>query len=158
MRVADVNVRAPMALLRALLPGMTRRGRGGVILMTSMAGNQGSPRLAAYAASKAFTRVLAESLWHELKSQGIDVLGCCAGAVRTPGYEMAADKAAPGTLEPEDVVEEALQALGRGPVVIPGFVNRVAGMLMTRILPRKVAIGIMAGSIGGLTSTSTAEG
>ena len=53
-RVVDVNVRAQVELLRSLLPGMLSRGRGGVILMTSLAGNQGAPRLAAYAASKAF--------------------------------------------------------------------------------------------------------
>ena len=157
-RVVDVNVRPPVVLLRNLLPGMLGRGRGGVILMTSLAGNQGSPRLAAYAASKAFTRVLAEGLWHELKGQGIDVLACCAGAVRTPGYHIAAGKDAPGTLDPADVVEQALRALGRGPVVIPGFVNRAANMFMSRLLPRRAAIGIMAGSTDSLSPASGGKG
>jgi uncharacterized protein len=159
MRVVDVNVRAPMALLRALLPAMTSRGRGAVILMTSLAGNQGSPRLAAYAASKAFTRVLAESLWYELSDKGLDVIACCAGAVRTPGYAMAAGKDAPGTLDPEEVVEQALRALGRGPIVIPGLVNRAANVFMGRLLPRRVAIAIMAGSTGSLSPAKpTKEG
>ena len=150
MRVVDVNVRAPVALLRAFLPPMTSRGRGAVILMTSLAGNQGSPRIAAYAASKAFTRVLAEGLWHELENRGVDVVACCAGAVRTPGYAMAADKDAPGTLDPQQVVEQTLRALGRGPLVIPGLVNRAASMFMNRLLPRRAAIAIMAGSTGSL--------
>ncbi len=150
MRVVEVNVRAPVVLLRGLLPMMIGRGRGGVVLMTSLAGNQGAPRLAAYAASKAFTRVLAESLWHELQPQGIDVVACCAGAVRTPGYAMAAGKDAPGTLEPEQVVEQALRALGRGPLVIPGLVNRVANAFMSRLLSRRAAIAIMAGSTRSL--------
>lgn len=158
MRVVDVNVRAPVVLLRAFLPPMTSRGRGAVVLMTSLAGNQGAPRIAAYAASKAFTRVLAEGLWHELDPRGIDVVACCAGAVRTPGYEMAAGKDAPGTLDPEEVVEQALRALGRGPVVIPGFVNRVAGALMTRLLPRRAAISIMAGSTSSLVPTQETKG
>jgi short-subunit dehydrogenase len=157
-RVVDVNVRAQVELLRSLLPGMLSRGRGGVILMTSLAGNQGAPRLAAYAASKAFTRVLAESLWYELKDRGIDVVACCAGAVRTPGYEMAAGKDAPGTLDPEEVVEAALSALGRGPVVVPGFINRIANVLMNRLLPGRAAIGIMAGSTDSLSSASTERG
>ena len=159
MRVVDVNVRAPMALLRALLPAMISRGRGAVILMTSLAGNQGSPRLAAYAASKAFTRVLAESLWYELSDKGVDVIACCAGAVRTPGYAMAAGKDAPGTLDPEEVVEQALRALGRGPIVIPGLVNRAANVFMARLLPRRSAIAIMAGSTSGLAPAKpTKEG
>lgn len=158
MRVVDVNVRAPVALLRAFLPPMTERRRGAVVLMTSLAGNQGAPRLAAYAASKAFTRVLAESVWHELESTGIDVVACCAGAVRTPGYAIAAGKDALGTLDPEEVVEQALRALGRGPVVVPGFVNRAANVLMSRLVPRRAAIAIMAGSTSSLASAKETKG
>ena len=158
MRVVDVNVRAPVALLRAFLPPMTERGRGAVVLMTSLAGNQGTPRIAAYAASKAFTRVLGEGLWHELENRGIDVVTCCAGAVRTPGYAMTADKDAPGTLDPEKVVEQALRALGRGPLVIPGFVNRVANVFMNRLLPRRAAIAIMAGSTRSLAPAKRTKG
>lgn len=150
MQVVDVNVRAPLALVRSFLPHMLARRRGAVILMTSMAGNQGSPDLAAYAASKAFIRELAESLWFEAKDRGVDVIACCAGAVRTPGYTAAAGKDAPGTLDPEEVVEQALRALGRGPVVIPGSVNKLAAVVMGRLLPRRAAIAIMAGSTRGL--------
>ena len=157
MRVVDVNVRAPMALLRAFLPPMMARGRGAVLLMTSLAGNQGAPRIAAYAASKAFARVLAESLWRELQNRGIDVVACCAGAVRTPGYAMTAGKDAPGILDPDQVVEQALRALGRGPLVIPGFVNRAASVFMTRLLPRRAAIAIMAGSTSGLAPAKEAK-
>ncbi len=149
-RVIDVNVRAPMLLLRALLPAMEARGRGAVVLMTSFTGHLGTPRIAAYAASKAFLRVLGESLWHELKDRGIDVVVCSSGAVRTPGYAMAAGKDAPGTLDAEQVVERTLRAIGRGPVVIPGFVNRVATVFMTRLLPRRTAIAILAGSTSSL--------
>jgi short-subunit dehydrogenase len=150
LHVAAVNVRAPVTLVRGFLPGMTRRGRGGVILMTSLAGNQGSPYIATYAATKAFNRVLAEGLWYELKDKGVDVLACCAGAVRTPGYSGAAGKDAPGTLDPEEVVEQALRALGRGPVVIPGRLNRLANIFMSRLLPRRRTIAIMAGNTAGL--------
>ncbi len=126
--------------------------------MTSLTGNQGTPRIAAYAASKAFARVLAESLWFELKDQGIDVIACCAGAVRTPGYAMAAGKDAPGTLDAEKVVERALRALGHGPVVIPGFVNRVATLVMTRLLPRRTAIAILAASTDSLAELKETKG
>jgi short-subunit dehydrogenase len=119
--------------------------------MTSLAGNQGSPYISAYAASKAFNRVLAEGLWYELKGAGVDVLACCAGAVRTPGYSgAAAGEDAPGTLGPSQVVEQALRALGRKPVVIPGRLNRVANAFMTRLLPRRRAIAIMAANTEGL--------
>ena len=150
MRVVDVNVRGPVSLLRAFLPPMVARKRGGIVLMSSLAGSQGTPRIAAYAATKAFTRVLAEGLWGELKGRGIDVIACCPGAVRTPGYADTAGKDALGTLDPETVAERTLRALGRGPVVVPGFVNRAASFLMSRLLPKRAAIGIMAGSTSSL--------
>jgi uncharacterized protein len=150
MRVVDVNVRAPMLLLRALLPAMTERGRGAVVIMSSFTGSLGTPGIAAYAASKAFLRVLGESLWYELKDRGIDVVACSPGAVRTPGYMAAAGKDAPGTLDAGQVVEKTLRALGRGPVVMPGFVNRAATMVMARLLPRRAAIAILAASTGSL--------
>ncbi len=154
LRVVDVNVRGPLILVRGLLPGLVARGRGGIILMTSLAGNQGSPYLSVYAASKAFNRVLAEGLWHELKGNGVDVLACMAGAVRTPGYvEAATGNDAPGTLDATEVVEAALRALGHGPVVIPGRFNRLASFFMTRVLPRRRAIGIMARNIGSLSGS-----
>ena len=158
VRVVDVNVRAPLLLLRALLPEMTTRGRGAVIIMTSFTGHLGTPRIAAYAASKAFLRVLGESLWYELKDHGIDVVACSAGAVRTPGYAMAAGKDAPGTLDAGQVVEKTLRALSRGPVVMPGFVNRVATVFMTRLLPRRTAIAILARSTDSLADLKETKG
>jgi short-subunit dehydrogenase len=155
-RVVDVNVRGPVVLLRSVLPGMAERGRGAVVLMSSLAGNQGSARLATYAASKAFNRVLAEGLWHEVGGRGVDVVACCAGAIRTPGYAGTAGKDAPGTLDPEEVVDQVFRALGHGPVVIPGFVNRVANVFMGGLLPRRAAITIMAGSTEDLAPTRLA--
>jgi short-subunit dehydrogenase len=151
-RVADVNIRGPLRLCRAILPGMAARGRGGIVLMSSLAGNQGTARIAAYAASKAFNRVLAEGLWQELKPRGVDVVACCAGAVRTPGYAGAVGRDAPGTLDADQVAERTLQALERGPLVIPGFVNRLAAVLLGRLLPRRAAIRIMAGTTRRLSS------
>ena len=150
LRAVDVNVRGPVQALRILLPPMAARGRGAVVLMSSLAGNQGTARLATYAASKAFNKVLAEGLWRELKGQGIDVLACCAGAVRTPGYSGASGGDAPGTLDPDAVVQKTLRALWRGPTVVPGLVNKIASVVLGRLLPRRAAISIMAGSTAGL--------
>jgi short-subunit dehydrogenase len=151
-RVIGVNILGPVRLARSLLPFLTARGRGGVVLMSSLAGNQGTARLAAYAASKAFNRVLAEALWIELAPRGVDVLACCAGAVRTPGYAGAAGRDAPGTMDADRVAERTLRALARGPIVIPGIVNRIAAALLGRLLPRRSAIRIMAATTRGLSS------
>ena len=129
LRVVDVNVRGPVTLLSGMLPGMIARGRGGVVLMSSLAGYTGAPHVATYAASKAFNRVLAQGLWYELKKKNIDVLACCAGAVRTPGYAQAADRDAPGTLDPDQVAETGTSRPRPRPGGDPGLVNRVGRRL-----------------------------
>jgi uncharacterized protein len=150
LRVVDVNVRAPLVLLHTLVPSMLERGRGAVVLMSSLAGFQGSPSLAAYAASKAFNTILGESLWAELAPRGVDVIASCAGAIRTPGYAKTLQKDAPGTLDASEVAERTLAALGHGPVVIPGITNKLASQLLRRLLSRRAAIGIMGRSVKGL--------
>lgn len=146
LQVIDVNVRGPLVFARTLAPKMVARGRGGIVLMSSLAGYQGAPRIATYAASKAFNIVLGEGLWSELRPHGVDVVVSSAGAVRTPGYAKTASKDAPGTLDAKVVAERTLDALGRGPVVVPGAVNRIARFVLGRMLPRRTAIDIFGRS------------
>jgi len=152
-QIIGVNVTAPMLITRLLAPRLLTRGSGGVILMSSLAGNQGSANIATYAASKSFNTVLAEGLWQELKRAGIDVVAPCAGAIRTPRYQQAASgPEPPGTMDADDVASQALAALGRQPVVVPGRLNQFALFLMRRLLPRKTAIRLMSSSTRGLSS------
>ena len=145
-------MRAPLLLTKLLSAPMIERGRGGIVLMSSLAGSQGSPNLATYAATKSFTTILAEGLWKELKPHGVDVLACVAGAILTPGYQQAESaKPAPGTLDARTVAEGTLNALGRGPIFVPGAVNKVGRFVLTRLLSRRAAIAIMSKNTGGLS-------
>jgi uncharacterized protein len=63
---------------------MCKRGRGGIILAGSLSGYMGSPTLAAYTASKAFSRIFTEALWAECKPFGVDVLHLNIGFTATP--------------------------------------------------------------------------
>ncbi|MDX1358904.1 MAG: SDR family NAD(P)-dependent oxidoreductase [Clostridia bacterium] len=147
-----VNVKGPLLLTRFLSESMVYNKRGGIVLMSSLAGNQGSPNIAAYAATKSFNAILAEGLWKELKPHGIDVVACCAGAVLTPGYKQAASsKAVPGALEADEVAEKTLKNLGKGPIVVPGAINKLARFIFMRLLGRKAAVNIMSKNTGGLS-------
>jgi short-subunit dehydrogenase len=149
----DVNCRAPMLLVRALAPPMVARGRGGIVVMSSMSGNFGSAQLAVYAATKAFDLVFADALWVELREHGIDVLAVQPGSTRTPGWESSQteEMRAPGphVMEPAAVVAEALDALGVEPVVVPGEQNREGARLLAG-LGRRAAIELMSGITAGL--------
>lgn len=143
LRMLDVNCRGPLILSHELGRGMAARGRGGIILMSSLAGSQGVPLIATYAATKAWNLVLAEGLWDELSARGIDVLASRAGATRTPAFEASAPAKGAPMMEPGPVVAETLAALGRAPSVVPGAWNRVAALLFGHVLPRRTAVHLM---------------
>jgi short-subunit dehydrogenase len=146
-RMLDVNCRAPLRLVHALAPAMCDRGRGGVILMSSMSGSIGSAQLAVYAATKAFDLVFADALWSEIQPRGVDVLAVQPGSTRTPGWlssqPSGPDAVAMPAMEPADVVREALAALGSQPHVVPGEMNRQASELFAR-MPRREAIEFLS--------------
>ncbi len=147
LKEIETNVRAPLVLTHHFCGQMLARGRGGVVLMSSLSAFQGSAFIANYAATKAFNILLAEGLWEEWRNSGIDVMACVAGATSTPKYKASNPKQtgrfSDATLEPEVVVREALNALGKQPFVIPGKLNRFSSFIMRHILPRKVAIQMM---------------
>jgi short-subunit dehydrogenase len=143
--MVDVNCRGPIRLAHALLPPMVSRGRGGLILMSSMAGNIGSTQLAVYAATKAFNLVLADALWAEMRPHGVDVLAVQPGSTRTPGWlssQRSGEEMMPA-MEPVDVVREALATLGVEPNVVAGEANR-QGAAMLASLPRRQAIEFLS--------------
>src|SRR5258708_3991933 len=142
-REIAVNCYTPLTLAYLFGKPMLERGHGGIILMSSMSGAQGSPLLANYAATKAYNRVLAEGLWEELRKQGIDVLTCIPASVATPGYIASAPKGSMPALAPAAVVSAALSNLGKAPSVIPGWTWRLASFFMQRVLPHRSAITIM---------------
>lgn len=142
-REIAINCRAPMTLAYLLGASMLKRKHGGILLMSSLGGAQGSALIVNYTATKAYNRLLAEGLWDELREQGVDVLTCCPPAVSTPGYLASAPKGPMTALTPRAVVSEALAALGKGPTIIPGWSYRLANILMQRVLPRKTTIKLM---------------
>lgn len=142
-----VNCRAPLTLAYVFGQRMLKRGRGGIILMSSLSSAQGSALVANYAATKAYNRILAEGLWEELRMQGVDVLACSAGPVSTPSYLASLPASSQGSarmaLSTYTVVSETLVKLGHGPVSIPGLQYRLANFVMQRLLPTKFVIKLM---------------
>ena len=142
--MVELNVRAAARLTHAYGRIMLDRGRGGIILLSSMASLQGTALVAHYAATKAYLRVLAEGLWYEWRPRGVDVLACCPGLVATPTYRRGSptpSRLVPPPMTPDAVARDALAALGRRPVMVPGWRNRVAAGIAAR-LPRGAAIAL----------------
>jgi short-subunit dehydrogenase len=127
--VIDLNITAQLALTHHYGALMRERGRGGIVLVGSLAGYMGSADMSIYAAVKAFSRVFAEGLWLELREHGVHVLELVLGVTRTPAMARAGlDFSIPGlkVAEPDDVAREGLAHLADGPVWIAGGNQRAA--------------------------------
>jgi uncharacterized protein len=157
LRILDTNCRAPLSLIHCFGGLMARRGRGGIVVMSSLSAFWGSPYVAVYGATKAFLLNLAEALWRELGTRGVDVTVCTAGPVLTPNYLSSKPaNAGPSALEmtPRNVALAALGALGRKHLVVPGALNRFAQFFMGRFVSRRAAVTLLEKStarmFGGL--------
>jgi hypothetical protein len=141
-----VGCRGALAASHVLGRRLVAQRRGGLILTSSGAGFQGTGWVAGYSAAKAYDLALAEALWWEWKPHGVDVLALCPGGTATPGMLGNQPKLGVEQLaRPEDVAREALDALGRGPVCIPGEDNRRARAALDK-LPREKLVELMGES------------
>jgi short-subunit dehydrogenase len=119
-----VNCITPTVLAHRLGKRMTGRGRGAIVLVTSMAALQGTKVFASYAAAKAYELILGEGMWDELRDDGVDVVSYVVGATATPtmlssinreGGSLADASVEPRT--PESVAGRVLEHLHDGPRV-----------------------------------------
>lgn len=82
-RQFDVNVFAPMALARAVLPDMIARRSGLIVNVSSISGVTPTPFAGPYCASKAALTALSDSLRMELAPFGVRVVTVQPGGIRT---------------------------------------------------------------------------
>jgi short-subunit dehydrogenase len=124
LALLDVNCRAPLILAHEFGRQMIARRRGGIIFVSSVSGYIPTPIEATYAASKAYELFLAESLWYELKKDGVDVLALCPGVTVSEFHDLAGIKPV-AAMPVTPVVALALKKLGKKPSVIAGWHNRL---------------------------------
>jgi uncharacterized protein len=72
-RALDVNLRAPMQLTRALLPGMVERGRGHLVFVSSLSGKVASRGSSIYSATKFGLRGFASGVREDMHDTGVGV-------------------------------------------------------------------------------------
>jgi short-subunit dehydrogenase len=142
--LVDLSCRGPVLWTHHFGRRLAARGRGGIVLLSSMSAFGGSAFTVTYAATKGFDVNLAEGLWRELGPEGVDVLVAVAGLTRTPSMEQSGCKLEGFPLmEPEDVAEGALDALGGPEAVHITEANREAFAGM-RSLPRAEVVEYMS--------------
>ncbi|MGK5740432.1 SDR family NAD(P)-dependent oxidoreductase [Micromonospora sp. URMC 103] len=141
-----VNLRAPIELTRALLPGMCHRG-GHLVFVTSIAGRLGVNGEAVYAASKAGLDAFAQSLRLELAGRRVAVSTVVPGVVDTPFFARRGQpyrRRRPRPLPPDRVADAIADAVAgdlaevyvprwlRLPVAVRGVLPAVYRRLASR--------------------------
>ena len=149
LALLDVNCRAPLILSHTLGRQMAQRKRGGIIFVSSVSGFIATPFEAHYAASKAYDIFLAESLGYELKKNGVDVLALCPGSTDTEFHVVAGSRPV-AAMAVAPVVDLAIKTLGKKPVAIPGWHNRLLVYLL-KLTPRRLHT-LVAGRVMGKLS------
>jgi NAD(P)-dependent dehydrogenase (short-subunit alcohol dehydrogenase family) len=137
-RIWRVNFVGTVNVVRAFLPAMVERGRGEVVLYSSMAGWLPAWRLSAYAASKAAINAYAEVLAAECRDSGVKIRCVCPALVDTPQYRglAAEDPTVAGHTIPASAVVDAVERslTGDGLFVFPGRDAKV-GIALRRYWP-----------------------
>jgi uncharacterized protein len=141
-RALDVNLRAPVQLTRALLPGMVERGHGHLVFVSSLSGKVASVGSALYSATKFGLRGFAAGLREDLHLTDVGVTVVSPGFVRDAG--MFADSGARlprwvGTVTPDQVAEAVVKGIESGRAEID-------------VAPLGLRAGTWAGTIAPVTA------
>lgn len=150
LAMIDLNCRAVASLSHAYGRRFVARGRGGIVLLSSLVAFQGVPRAANYAATKAYVQSLAEGLRPELAPRGVDVVASAPGPVNS-GFAARASMKMSMAQTPAEVARGTLAALGRWGTVRPGFLARFLELSLS-FLPRWGRVRMMGVVMKGMTS------
>ncbi|WP_019832809.1 oxidoreductase [Sphingomonas sp. PR090111-T3T-6A] len=99
------NVFGPVAMVKAVLPGMRQRRRGHIINVTSMGGFITMPGIAFYCGSKFALEGISEALGKEVAGFGIHVTGLAPGQFRTDWAGRSMDRTARSVADYDTVMD-----------------------------------------------------
>jgi len=138
-RSIDVNLRAPIQLTRAFLPGMLERKRGHVVLVSSLSGKVASPRSGLYSATKFGLRGFAAGLREDVEPLGLGVTVVFPGFVSDAGFFAESGVKLPrwvATRTPDQVAAGVVRGIerGRGEVDVAPLGLRV-GTRLSQLAP-----------------------
>ena len=148
LEMLRLNNEAIVELTYSLLPRMLERQQKGIINISSTAGFQPIPFASVYSATKAFLTAFSLALEQELRSAGVAVVTVCPGRLHKNQNQESEQRARgkwPGLYQsPDEVVEDALQALANGGgLTVPGALNKFS-VFAQRLIPRSLVPRLVA--------------
>lgn len=150
LRMVALNCNSVVHLAKRFVPRMVTRGKGRVLITSSVASTSPAPYLAVYGATKAFDLMFAEALRFELKDTGVTVTALQPGATETEFFERAAMQntkvAQSHKDDPADVARKGFGAMmaGKDKVIVASVKSKLEG-LAGELLPETVKARMQAG-------------
>ena len=86
--LVDLHCTTPTKLCRLFGERMAKRGRGYILIVSSMTAWMPYPTISLYAATKGYLKLFGEALWHEMRPKGVQVTTLFPSAVDTPLYPL----------------------------------------------------------------------
>lgn len=146
----QLNCGALVDLTQTYLPGMLSNRKGFIINIASVAAFQPIPKMAVYAATKAFVLSFTQALWGELKGTGVRALAVCPGATSTQFFEVAGAEAAAGSMRTvDDVVKTTFKGLANNSHTVVDGVSNGALAFFGRVSPRRLVIPVVGRMMSG---------
>ena len=147
LMMIKLNVTATYLLTNHFAKKMIVRKKGGILLVSSMAGLMSTPYFSNYAATKSYVHNLGLSLYPELKQSGVDISVLAPGLTET---NMVADngidwsKLPMSSMKPAEAAKISLNNLGKKATIIPGMMNKIMVGMAKRVFSMK-SFGLMNG-------------
>ena len=146
--IIALHCTAPTLLCRLFAEDMRRRGEGRILIVSSITAWTPYPTISHYAATKAYLKSFAQSLWYELRGSGVCVTVVFPSAVDTPFYSLD-EKMRRRLLRwgvmmsAESVVRKALNAMFRSRRrCLPGVMTKLEAAICA-VLPSWALLPVM---------------
>jgi NAD(P)-dependent dehydrogenase (short-subunit alcohol dehydrogenase family) len=141
-RMLQTNLIAVYNGLAAVLPMLLSQGKGGIALVSSVAGYSGLPQALVYGPTKAAMINLAESLYLDLRPTGVGVYLVCPGYVDTPatagnGYTM------PALISASQAADETLAGIAAGQFEVHYPKRFTRFLKIARLLPYRLYFALV---------------
>ena len=140
-KMISLNVSAQMKIMHHFGDVFLKKGRGGIIALSSTASTAGVPYAGAYGGEKAYIMRVGHALNLELQNTGVHVSVLTPGPTSTPGLNERDDvdltKVPAPAMKAETVVKAGLEALYKNkPIYIPGLMNQMTDFMGRKLMTR----------------------
>lgn len=146
--ITTLHYITPVKLCRLFGKDMAARGNGRIMLVSSMTAWTPYPTMSLYGSTKVALKSFAQSLWYELRGEGVSVTTIFPGAVDTPLYNLSPShrklfRALGVMLSAEQVAKRAVRAMERRRrTLVPGLFTKIA-VAACKILPAATIVLVM---------------